>query len=296
MKKCAICGQRTERGSFCSDCRAALKRARDETVSQFQMRPAMALAGAGTRSQRASPRRPKEHPRPQIVRAVEAVEAVESAPATDAAATSFVWIIVALMVMVVAYVGYRLLQATADAPELSVVAALPAGSETLAAPTVRETQLGLGVQEESAGMAKRVGVAPPVPVDPSLEPRIAVASIHPRLAPRSARALSVRELPGSVRSAANPAPSTKPGSETAIVAETVLPEPVVAAKAGMPPAAGGQTSPEKWERMDMALRACANESLLGSVVCEQKVRWQYCGREWGQLPQCPGSHSREQDP
>lgn len=293
MKKCAICGQRTERGSFCSDCRAALKRARDETVSQFQMRPVMALAGPGARSQRASPRRPKEQPRPRIVRAVEAPE--QSVPATNAAATSFVWIIVALMVMVVAYVGYRLMQATADAPEVATVTAVPAGSEVLVAPAVRETQLGVGVQEESAGAATRLGPAPPVPVDPSLEPRVAVASMHPRLAPRSAGALSARELPGSARSAANAAPSAKPVSETAVFPETVPSEPLVAVKASMPPAAGGQVLLGKWERMDTALRACANESLLGSVVCEQKVRWQYCGGEWGQVPQCPGSHAREQD-
>ena len=294
MKKCAICGQRTERGSFCSDCRAALKRARDETVSQFQMRPAMALAGAGVRSQRASPRRPKEPPRPQIARAAEPV--AENVAATDAAAASFVWIIVALMVMVVAYVGYRLLEATVDAPELPVVTAPPAASETLAAPAARETQLGLGVQEESTGMAKRVGVAPPVPVDPSLEPRVAAAPIHPRLSPKPSGAPAVRELPGSPRSRANPAATPRAGSETSSVADAVQPEPVVAAKAGASPATVGALSPGRWERMDLALRACANESLLGAVICEQKVRWQYCGREWGQVPQCPGSPSREQDP
>ncbi|MEP6657040.1 MAG: hypothetical protein ABJC33_07370 [Betaproteobacteria bacterium] len=294
MKKCAICGQRTERGSFCSDCRAALKRARDETVSQFQMRPAMALAGAGARLQRASPRRPKEPPRPQIARAAEPV--AENVAATDAAAASFVWIIVALMVMVVAYVGYRLLEATVDAPELPVVTAPPAASETLAAPVARETQLGLGAQEVSTDMAKRVGVAPPVPVDPSLEPRVAVAPIHPRPAPKPSGALAVRELPGSARSRPNPAATPRAGSETSSVADAVQPEPVVAAKAGASPAAGEPLSPGKWERMDLALRACANESLLGAVICEQKVRWQYCGRVWGQVPQCPGSPSREQDP
>lgn len=208
-----------------------------------------------------------------------------------------VWIIVALMVLVGGYVGYRMMQGTTEAGNRGAPVAAT-GTDALVAPAVRETQLGVGVQEESGGPAKRVGIYPPVRIEPpiAIEPGVAIPPIHPRPAQKPAAALSARELPAAIRSAANPASSAKPVSEPAVVTEPSPPEPVAAAKAASPPAAGAVVKPGKWERMNMALRACANGSLLGSLVCEQKVRWQYCEGQWGQVPQCPGSRVHEQNP
>jgi hypothetical protein len=39
--------------------------------------------------------------------------------------------------------------------------------------------------------------------------------------------------------------------------------------------------------MNEAIGRCP-AGFLGRVVCEQKVRLQYCEGQWGKVPQCPG--------
>ncbi len=40
--------------------------------------------------------------------------------------------------------------------------------------------------------------------------------------------------------------------------------------------------------------ACAGEEFLGRIVCEQRVRFDYCDGYWGQKVQCPGNPQNEQ--
>src|SRR3954447_5386493 len=123
MKQCGICGHAAERGSICDDCRAALKRARDATVSQFQGLPALAVATAtGSTPIRAVARtlparvsRPIRTPR----KVVEDAPADEASPLLDMPGNRrgarFVWVIVTLMVLVVTYVAYGVITAAIEA-------------------------------------------------------------------------------------------------------------------------------------------------------------------------------------
>jgi hypothetical protein len=37
------------------------------------------------------------------------------------------------------------------------------------------------------------------------------------------------------------------------------------------------------------LSRCTREDFISRVICDQRVRFQYCGGYWGKVPQCPGS-------
>ena len=49
---------------------------------------------------------------------------------------------------------------------------------------------------------------------------------------------------------------------------------------------------DPWQQMSEAIGRCPAE-FLGRVVCEQKVRLQYCEGQWGKVPQCPGGPSAD---
>jgi hypothetical protein len=46
--------------------------------------------------------------------------------------------------------------------------------------------------------------------------------------------------------------------------------------------------------MSEAIGRCP-AGFLGRVVCEQRVRLQYCEGQWGKVPQCPGGPSADHD-
>ncbi len=236
MKTCAICGQAAERGSMCRDCRAALKRARDETVSQFQPKPALAMAGEHVRHDRAVAAPPAvpagqaaltppvadrqhrhhDHEKRPVTRREFPTRGPRPAPAPEAmpgrsGASRFVWVIVTLMVLVVSYVAYGVISAgiegarnAAPAPATKEPAAVrpppapaPRRVETMVTPSLRETQLGYGVQEE---VERRMGapVASEIAtVTPQEKPR--EAARHGGADPTAARPVA-RAAPGPVRS------------------------------------------------------------------------------------------------
>ena len=39
--------------------------------------------------------------------------------------------------------------------------------------------------------------------------------------------------------------------------------------------------------MTEAVASCGREALLARVICEQRIRLQYCDGYWGKVPQCP---------
>jgi hypothetical protein len=62
-----------------------------------------------------------------------------------------------------------------------------------------------------------------------------------------------------------------------------------AAAAPMAPAAVAPAPPkDRWAQMlDAIASQCGKETFLNKVICEQKVRIQYCDGYWGKVSQCP---------
>jgi len=57
------------------------------------------------------------------------------------------------------------------------------------------------------------------------------------------------------------------------------PEPVPAPRPAPPR--------DRWQLMTDAIAQCGREGFFAGVVCEQRVRLQYCNGYWGQVAQCP---------
>lgn len=294
MKRCAICRQPAQRGSFCLDCRAALKRARDETVSQFQMRPALALAGpgGGSREPASAPRVVSREPKS---RAPDKSAAVIALPRGNRAGARFIWIIVALMVLVVGYVGYGVLMAGLEAGQSRHAAPSPASEDAMVNPPVRETQLGIGVQEETRPTA---ALAPAVPAPvatttPSLPVPASVAGTGPGTGdaphgrPAAKPAAKVISAPKSVAKESSERKPVATLSNEPIAVEA--PRQAVVMAAPSEPAITARPRLDRWERMEIAVRGCGGEELIGRIICEQKLRLEYCDGQWGQAAQCPGS-------
>jgi hypothetical protein len=72
---------------------------------------------------------------------------------------------------------------------------------------------------------------------------------------------------------AQPAPAPAPASEP-----VAAPAPPVAARE--------VPKPDRWQQMSAALAPCAREDFFGRIVCEQRVRTEYCDGYWGQVPLC----------
>jgi hypothetical protein len=98
----------------------------------------------------------------------------------------------------------------------------------------------------------------------------------------------------------SPAPGKPTGAKRVIAATKAAPPPpeaaaeveIVRAPPAAPPPAAPKPVPrvDPWQQMAEAIGRCP-EAFLGRVVCEQRVRLQYCEGHWGQVPQCPGGPS-----
>jgi hypothetical protein len=62
-------------------------------------------------------------------------------------------------------------------------------------------------------------------------------------------------------------------------------EPVAAAPRGAP-ARVAEAPRDPWQAMNEGLSRCGREDFLSRFACEQRLRLQYCGNHWGQVPQC----------
>lgn len=95
--------------------------------------------------------------------------------------------------------------------------------------------------------------------------------------------------PETMKPAPKPAPKArphpKPAPHPAPAAPEVIPEPrVVPAPA---PAAKAAPRPDRWAQMASEMTACGRGNFFEKLVCEQKVRINYCDGYWGKVPQCP---------
>lgn len=333
MKQCAICGQPAERGSTCGDCRAAIKRARDETVSQFQPLPALAIGGAGSGAEchQGRPKVARRAPSSREGRSARPITLRAEAIPARSHASPFVWVMVVLMVLVAIFVAAGVINAAFDAarargaaaPATGTATASSAGEARAPAPMPREAAPGVGTQEAvearmgtGPGRDAPTGVAAAPPGPRGMPAAHPGAGVGPGPAPSAAASASAAAVParagadvtgpGALGSRTRPAgramPPVSGGPEHAAPAPVVVePQPQAVAPArrvgaapSVPAARPRETPreparPDRWERMEAAMQVCAGRDFFGRVICEQKVRFEYCDGFWGQKAQCPGS-------
>ena len=271
--KCTICGGRALPGAkLCPPCRAALRRARDETITEFLPLPrrleAMAISGISTLSrpidlikeQRARRRARKAGSVPSIdVR----LKQQKYPPLYAAAITLFV-----LAIGVLAYGFARQLrgepspQAPVEAPHASM-APHAAVSPAALAEEARSNVLAPAPSTDvvPASIADEAPHAPPVPA-PS--------------PPKLRKTLAVVSRP----TAKVDAPATTPVE--------VVPMVVAAA----PPSPAPKVAPDRWQSLAAALARCGG-NLFARIGCEHDARAQYCDGYWGKVAQCPGGVSND---
>lgn len=124
--------------------------------------------------------------------------------------------------------------------------------------------------EDKAGEA---GAAASASATQPIEIRSLPAKPAPRLAHR-------RAAPEKAQAAAQPPPVQAP-------APPVRAPEVAAAPPAPAPAV------DRWTRMADELSRCTREDFIARVICDQRVRFRYCGNYWGKVPQCPGSPAPE---
>jgi hypothetical protein len=276
---CQICGRRSAPGAkLCADCRAARKRAYDATITQ----PLLAMAGAGTISRTLSRLRrstrdssPEAKARRAARKAKAAADAapraVVSEPAAPAAARSrsILWTVLAIGVVLAAIAGWHLPTHAPDVPEV-----------------------GAGSSAAPAAPAQPAPGAEPARMTPSatLPPASALAPlptiVERELIPNSHAA----GKPATTKRSPAPKAAATPPPEAPAEVEIVRAPPAEPA----PPVRRPVPRADPWQQMSEAIASCP-AGFLGRVVCEQRVRLQYCEGQWGKVPQCPGGPSADHD-
>ena len=272
---CQICGRRSEPGAkLCPDCRAARKRAYDATITQ----PLLALAGAGTVSRtlarlRRSDSSPEAKARRAARKARAATQAAATATVPQATAAparfsrSILWAVLAIGVVIAAVAGWHLPTRTPETPD--------GGATSSAIPTALPPP---ATDAEPARVNPPAATAPaPLPPLPTIVERELVPH-----APAAVKPAAPRRPPPAPKTAA---PPPEPPAEV----DAVKAQPAPAPPATQPPA-----RVDPWQQMSEAIARCPAR-FLGRVVCEQKVRLQYCDGQWGKVPQCPGGPRADHD-
>lgn len=259
-ESCEICQGPTKPGApLCAQCKAALRRARQVTVSQLYPRKHRASAPAAEQRIEAESRTKRKalpQPKPKHKH--------QHKPAPQ-------WrygVTLVLAVAAMAAGGYLVLYgARAGAGPAAVWNFVvpwltPAsGSESTLPPPRREPDSEIVLKAVPPPLA----VAPaPVPANP-----VTVAS------PAKVTSKRAVEPP--------PASMTPAVARFAAATEPPDPVPVPVPQVVAPPA----PPPDRWQLMAEAIARCGRENFVAGVICEQKVRLQYCDGYWGQVAQCP---------
>lgn len=162
--------------------------------------------------------------------------------------------------------------------------------------------------DQSAAPLPPPGALPSVDAGkPAAEPggsSDAAGAESPPLEESAARAQSAPAVAGSAspaqtaaRRAARPAPHpTGPrpvGPARPAVAARPPPAIARSAATAKPRASAANSAPagmpDRWARMDEDLAKCTREDFISRVICAERVKFRYCGNDWGKVPQCPGS-------
>jgi hypothetical protein len=66
--------------------------------------------------------------------------------------------------------------------------------------------------------------------------------------------------------------------------QAASPAPPTAAPAAAPPQEPVKL--DRWQTMNAAIARCPRADFFAGVLCEQRVRLQYCEGYWGDVPEC----------
>ena len=259
--KCTICGGLTlASAKLCMPCRAALRRARDDTISELLPLPRRREAFAFSHS-------------PGIGRAPLA-PLVRGAPEVGAG-SRFRRLTSAQLhaAAVVAFVAAAGVLTFIMARELHRERALAVS--TPPAPTV-ETRVAVPRVSPSAMLGNARDESSPSPAStPEHDTAELPASNPVALDRRVERPTKTKPLAAKTPVLIDPAPAGSTVEPPVIIlAPVVAPTPTVRA------------APDRAQVLAAALAKCGGD-FFSRVGCEQRTRAQHCEGQWGQTPQCP---------
>jgi ribosomal protein L40E len=171
---------------------------------------------------------------------------------------------IATILIVGAYVAYRITAATPDAIE---IASQPIAASELNAPAAPSA---VPVSAESK------------PVDSETIAALrAATSTTTTGAPKGVSARQ-RPVPGSTMKRASPRQSPVPRRQ----APGEATRPVAVAGGGAAVAHNRKTrQPDRWQTMHVSLGRCGGD-LIARMVCDQRMRRGFCAGRWGEAPEC----------
>ncbi len=255
MMKCTICGRHTLPGAkLCLPCRSALRRARDDTISELLPLPrrveALAVGGAETLGQ-------------AVDMGLARKRGGGDAPGAVRRPSRFASVAVALFVLAIGVLAYGFGEQLRQDPQTII-------AERIAQPT----HAGVSPWTMAAEARRTTQLAPlPDIVDTTAEPAQASSVAPPGpLKARKATAPPSRSVKAPIQTAAEVVPVP------AVVANA--PEPAIEAPAAL-------VVPDRWQSLSATLARCSVQNPFARTGCEHAARAQFCDGYWGQVAQCP---------
>jgi hypothetical protein len=259
MMKCLICGRTCLPGAkLCSDCSSARKRAFAATVTQ----PLLDAAGRGrsgksllrpSQSVAATARRTAE-------RSLSAKPPVAEPEVPASRRMDLMFLVAGLVVVMIigAYIARQIQKSReAAAPQFT--------EQAVSAP---QAALPNAVSIVPAGMSpKNVAETRPPELTATM-PTTESTSVPAKRSLAKQRIAPVEAAPPPVEPAPPPTIAVAP-----------MPPPV--------PEVREAPRPDALQLMNEGLARCASGDLFGRILCDQRVRREYCDGRWGQVPQCP---------
>jgi hypothetical protein len=247
-KGCVICrGPRLPGARLCGPCKAALKRARLETVSELIPHPSRVAAEA-----QEARRRARE------------VAAVRAAKPRRRWLIVPVYFLAAAAVIGAGYLGWHVARPAHEAPAAALPPPAPRAASQATVPNAPAEPVAGAVTSQAKGV--------PEASTPRPAPRATVVSHAARIAPKR-----VVEAP--------PVPPAPPADRFAVAAPREVPAAVPMPEAVLP--VREAPAPDRWQVMSDQIVRCGRDGFLAGVICEQRVRLKYCEGYWGSAPQCP---------
>jgi hypothetical protein len=270
--KCMICGGQTPPSAkLCLPCRAALRRARDDTISELLPLPRRREAFAYSNSpdigrvarrgpvQRHEGRRRESRPSHDFRRRL------SSAQLHAAAVVAFV-----LAAGLLTYVTTREFQRERSVPAAVAAPAQPSDPRVLLPSVSPSTLL-------DSARAADLPVSTPI-VAPAQDSDVAVADVRPAPPPPERRP-SRAARPKPLAPTPPPEPIATPAPvEPPVVVMAAPPIPTPTPKVAPPP--------DRGQLLVAALAQCGG-NFFSRTLCEHRARARYCEGLWGQHPQCP---------
>jgi hypothetical protein len=261
-----ICGGKTLPGAkLCLPCRSALRRARDDTVSELLPLPRRldVLAYQHAHTVTGTPPRTSIATKEKKARKADAKRA--PAPARSPLYGGLQLVALAIVVLVLAILGGMAARQSHDA-HVDVRDVRPSTA------VVVDTRVSPAALAAEARNSVAFSESPTLIDAPArAEPTLPEAARKDRPKPEKARAPTLHPTPVAVGATAFGPP----------VEEVASAVPVPKLDLASPP------TPDRWQLLSDRLSGCAGASLFARVGCEHVARAQYCEGYWGQVAQCP---------